>query len=456
MAESAIAGLFQTPEMYQQARLQQQQEEAANYARMDPMQRATYGTYMAGQQIGAGIGQLFGVQDPQLQRISQRNALARQFDLNTPNGLMQYSNALQQSGDMQGASAVADRARAINAALVEQGAKLATTQKTIAETGGLTQTQQGKRATIQQLQQQYGLDETQAAAIANNPDLVKSYLTPQSGQAIELLKTGKYTPESISNWATGLGALELVDLSTKPSEEWLRVARGFNLPAKQNFNEYTAEQVVKVNEKLLQDELRKKSAGAALTRVSVETKGQEAFAVKRQEEQAKALTEAAASARGASQALGTLADMSRLDASGQLFTGPLANAYVGGTNFLASIGLLSPDQTKKLTSSQVYDKQAKDLVMQDLGGKLGAQISDSDRKYVEARIPQLTTSAQARTELIAKISEIQKGKIDYWKQINSHANKFGNLNDFDIAIPYAPPTPASSTGSTDWKIRPKT
>ena len=93
--------------------------------------------------------------------------------------------------------------------------------------------------------------------------------------------------------------------------------------------------------------------------------------------------------------------------------------------------------------------------MQDLGGKLGAQISDSDRKYVEARIPQLTTSAKARTELLAKISEIQQGKIDYWKQINSHANKYGNLNNFDFAVPGAPPTPALSTGNTDWKIRPK-
>jgi len=32
MAESAIAGLFQTPEMYQQAQLQRQEQEAANYA----------------------------------------------------------------------------------------------------------------------------------------------------------------------------------------------------------------------------------------------------------------------------------------------------------------------------------------------------------------------------------------------------------------------------------------
>jgi len=456
MAESAIAGLFQTPEMYQQLREQQARQQAMEYAQLTPQQRVMFGAAQAGQQIGRGLGQLFGVEDPQLKMISQRNALARQFDLNTPQGLMQYSNALQQAGDMQGAATVADRARAINAALVEQGSKAATTQETLAKTAGLSQAQQARQSTVSQLQQQYGLDETQATAIANNPDLVKSYLTPRSAQSVELLKTGKFTPESISNWATGIGNLELVDLSAKPSADWLGVARGLGLEAKPTFNAYTPEQVSKVNEQLLQDELRKKAAGAAVTRVSAEIKGQEAFNVERQKEQVNALKEATSSARGASQALSTLSNMQRLADSGQLFTGPFANTYVGATNFLASLNLLSPDQTKMLAKSEIYDKQAKDLVMQDLGGKLGAQISDADRNFVEARIPQLTTSVKARTELLGKLREIQEGKIDYWKKINDHANKYGNLNTFDFSVPYAPPAPSAQTGSTgNWAIRPK-
>ena len=71
--------------------------------------------------------------------------------------------------------------------------------------------------------------------------------------------------------------------------------------------------------------------------------------------------------------------------------------------------------------------------MQDLGGKLGAQISDADRKYVEARIPQLTTSQKARTELLGKIEEIQRGKIDYFKKMSDYANKHNNLNSFDFS-----------------------
>jgi len=116
----------------------------------------------------------------------------------------------------------------------------------------------------------------------------------------------------------------------------------------------------------------------------------------------------------------------------------LANAYVGATSLLASIGLLSKAQTANLTSSEIYDKNAKDLVMIDLDGKLGSQVSDADRKYVEARIPQLTTSQQARTELINKIAEIQQGKIKFYKDMNAYANKYDNLNEFDFSKQYVP------------------
>jgi alkylhydroperoxidase/carboxymuconolactone decarboxylase family protein YurZ len=129
MAESAMGGLFQTPEMYQQARLQQQQEEAARYAQMDPMQRATYGTYMAGQQLGSGIGQLFGVQDPQLRMISQRNALARQIDPNDPNSYMTVANLAAQGGDPQFAMSLAAAGQTALKDLASRRASFATAQK---------------------------------------------------------------------------------------------------------------------------------------------------------------------------------------------------------------------------------------------------------------------------------------------------------------------------------------
>jgi hypothetical protein len=173
------------------------------------------------------------------------------------------------------------------------------------------------------------------------------------------------------------------------------------------------------------------------TKLSVDQRQQDKFSERRGLTQADALAETSNLARAGSLALGSIASMKEQDASGQLFTGPLANSYVGATNLLASVGLLSKEQTGKLTSSQIYDKSAKDLVMQDLGGKLGAQISDADRKFVEDRIPQLTTSQKARTELLNKLEEIQRGKIDYYQKMNAHANKFKNLNEFDFSEKYS-------------------
>jgi len=182
-------------------------------------------------------------------------------------------------------------------------------------------------------------------------------------------------------------------------------------------------------------------------------KQEEAFSVQRGKDQAAALAEAATLARAASQALTTISTMKQLDKTGQLVTGPLANSYVGASNLLASIGLLSANQVSILTSSQVYDKSAKDLVMQDLGGKLGAQISDADRKFVEDRIPQLTTSAKARTELLDKIEQIQKGKIAYYDKMNKYANKNTNLNGFDFSEVYTVTPPVGSPAASSVKSK---
>lgn len=458
MATDIVGSLFGvTPELYQEQRDQLARQRAVQLAQMAPLEQASYGAARAGQQFGGALASAMGVEDPTMRLYSQRNALAKQFDINTPQGLLQYSNALQEAGDVQGAAAAADRYRAIQGALIEQTQKAAIAQKTMAEAGEIATKGQTRQSTINQLKNQYGLSEDEAVSVASNPDLVKSYLTPKSSQGFELLKAGKFTPESVANWTTGAGQLEPIDLTSKPSDDWLKIAREQGLPAKKTFNDYTPEQVAKVNELEFQRKLREKAAGAAVTRVSVDVRQEEEFAKNRGKSQAEELTNAASLARGASQALGTLGGMKQLADSGQLFTGPLAPSYVGASNFLASLNLLSADQTKRLTSSEIYDKQAKDLVMQDLGGKLGAQISDADRKFVEARIPQLTTSAKARTELIDKLQEIQRGKIDYWRKMNDYANKKGNLNEFDFSEVYSPitkSTPAAGgVGGAGWSIK---
>jgi hypothetical protein len=49
----------------------------------------------AGQQLGRGLGGALGAQDPQLQKISAIQALGKQFDITSPEGLMQAASAIK-------------------------------------------------------------------------------------------------------------------------------------------------------------------------------------------------------------------------------------------------------------------------------------------------------------------------------------------------------------------------
>jgi len=111
MATSEILGLFTTPEQYQQSQRQAQQAQAIQFANLDPMARANYGTFLAGQQLGGAIGGALGGEDPQLKMISMRQQLASQLD---PTNLDSYKLVAQDAanrGDTQFAMAVADAGR---------------------------------------------------------------------------------------------------------------------------------------------------------------------------------------------------------------------------------------------------------------------------------------------------------------------------------------------------------
>jgi len=99
MATDNMAGLFATPEQYQQAQLAQQQANAATMAQLTPDQQANAGMRVAGYQLGGGIAGAFGAQDPQLQMLSQRRAVLAQINPNDPNSLVQAAQKAAQMGD---------------------------------------------------------------------------------------------------------------------------------------------------------------------------------------------------------------------------------------------------------------------------------------------------------------------------------------------------------------------
>lgn len=126
MATSEILGLFTTPQQYEQQRQAAMQAQALRMAELTPMQQGQYGIALGAQQLGRAVGGAFGVEDPQLQIISQRQKLAGQLDESNPETFMNVAKIAAQSGDPQFAIAIADAGRQLQASL-------ATTRKVTAE-----------------------------------------------------------------------------------------------------------------------------------------------------------------------------------------------------------------------------------------------------------------------------------------------------------------------------------
>jgi hypothetical protein len=119
---SEILGLFTSPEMYQQQQDLMMQRQAAELAQLDPYQNIRYGAIRAGQQFGRGLAGLLGAEDPQLRMISARQSVLGNIDLGNPDSILAAARQLANSGDQQGALALADYARKAqaDAALVAQ------------------------------------------------------------------------------------------------------------------------------------------------------------------------------------------------------------------------------------------------------------------------------------------------------------------------------------------------
>jgi len=100
---SEILGLFTTPEQYQQNQLAQVRSRAFQEVQLDPFQQAALGARTAGYQFGQAVGGALGGQDPQLQRITQRQQLLGMIDPSNPDSYAQAIQAALQTGDQEAA-----------------------------------------------------------------------------------------------------------------------------------------------------------------------------------------------------------------------------------------------------------------------------------------------------------------------------------------------------------------
>jgi len=292
MATDIVQGLFgMTPESYQLDQQAAARQQAMQFANMNPFQRAAYGTFLGGSMLGGAIGGALGAQDPMLQMIAKQQELLKTINPNDPKSLAQGAQAAAQFSP-QLASALAKQANDLNASLSKQAQDLAAANKAAAEAGKIGTEQAALKANTDQLVTKFGMTEEQAKGIASNPDLLKAYLTPKSAQAFKLLESGKFLPESLVKWEKGEGQPELIDLAAKPGEDWLRAARGLGLPARSSYNAYAPEQVAAVNKEVFNQDIQKRAAGAAVTRVDLGSALEKVYLSKDREESAKRWSEA--------------------------------------------------------------------------------------------------------------------------------------------------------------------
>jgi hypothetical protein len=162
-----------TPQEMQAQLLNQQ---ASQFATMTPDQQLGMMSYKAGAGVGRGLAGAFGVetQDPAIQRATKLRALAGQYNTNTAAGIRQMADALRTT-DPEMALQLSQRA----AAMELEAAKLSSEQA----------------LTAQRTREKEAVDPFQ-----------------------ELVKSGKYTPESLSKYKTSKDPKDLV-LYEKPTIE---------------------------------------------------------------------------------------------------------------------------------------------------------------------------------------------------------------------------------------------
>jgi len=415
MAEVVNSLFGITPESLQAQRDQSLQQEAVQYAKMDPFQRATAGIYTGANRLGGALGGMLGAQDPEMMRLTQRQTLLKQAQPQDAAGWKTLAQKLYDSGDTPGAQEALAKSQALQSAAIKQGLDTSTMASNLATAAG------------------------------------KQFDVSPEGRAQELAKSGKFTSESISDFIEGKGQLVAIDKFTKPQADFIAKAVELKYGEKANYGGYTPEQTANINAALLAEDLKKKATGASRTTVTVDAKGESEFVKELGKLDAKRVSDASTVRDTAISSINSLNKLATLPAT-DLISGQYATGRVGATNLLATLGLASPSDTKKLATSQEYQKTAGDVILQTLGGKLGAGFSNADREFIAGLVPQLETNPEARRNLIKFMQEKNQDIVKEATRLETYARQNKGLKGYTPTIPMSATPTGQYSGLSDAEL----
>ena len=351
--ENIVSSLFGvTPESYQQNQQAMADAQALQYAKLSPFEQANFAIGRGATMLGNAVGRGLGGEDPQLKLISQRQQLAQQIDMSDPNSIIRGAQKASQMGDIQVASALAAQAQALQKAMAE-------TQKLGQEATKLGMENMSTQGKVQQLMTQFGMDQTQATAVASNPDLFKQYLTPKTQQGFDLLKTGKFSPESVQNWAEGKGPLEVIEKMVKPDQNFIAKAVEMGFGEKSKYGDYSADQVARINQALFNESIAAKKAGAMAVQIPLGDVLQKVFQSRDAEESAKAYAQAG---DAYTMTIPMIEKLKTVESTiNNAFTGAGQNAKLAISKGLSALGVKISDRA---TDTEVADAISAQVVQQ--------------------------------------------------------------------------------------------
>jgi len=221
MATNIVQSLFGvSPESYQQEQSAMADQRALQYAKLDPFQQANYGIGRGAYGLAGAIGGALGGQDPELQKISARNSIAKQIDFSDLNSISQGVRMLSESGDTQGAMQ-------LQQILLDQQAKLASIGKDVS--AGKASLAQATRERVQASPKEVQLAREVALLTGfeeGTPQYNTAYATSLQEQMAKPetsiyspIDPSKYTPASLVAFDASGKRSDLVAITPKEPKE---------------------------------------------------------------------------------------------------------------------------------------------------------------------------------------------------------------------------------------------
>lgn len=435
MATDIVQSLFGiTPDMYQQSQQARADQQALQYAQLSPFQQANYAISRGANMLGGAIGRGLGGEDPELARITARQQISKQINYADPASIAKGVEMLQQAGDGQGAMMLADVYRKA------ESEKALAAQRT-AQAG-----REAKQAIPNEIQiaNELASLENSLLQVENLPDSpdrtnAKNLLNARLAALRSLTSKEKTVAANIKEVGVAKGSDKAVFLDVNNDQQFIydKDAEGkqVRVPYSGPVDRTTAKTNV---------------GGVKLP------EGESEFVKELGKIDAKKVGDALTARDNATSTINSLNKLASLP-DNDLISGQFATGRVGVTSLLQTLGLASPSDANKLATSEQYQKVASDVVLQTLGGKLGAGFSNDDRKFIQGLIPQLETSPAARRKLISFMQDKNQSIIEESTRLETYARQNRGLSGFVPKIPLsvAPSQPRPYSGLTDEQLAAK-